>query len=294
MRITFLQKSFRLLKRSLCCSILIPSLLIANGIEDAKTYHSNSTLQWHVAMDAIDSVTWKGTESVLDVGCGDGKITALLAQKLSVGSVLGIDISQSMIDFASLHYPQIDYPNLNFQKLDAAGIFFENQFDRVVSFSTLHWVMDQEKALKAIYRALVPGGAACIQTYGTGLMNVTVIGDSLIHTKKWAQYFPSYTKQRVFFTDMEYHTLLESAGFQQVSVIGSWYDTPFADRHALINFAKPLLNFIRHLPAELQQEFAEEVVDKIISIAGVSDDGIIHYKTFNIQAFGIKCDSPSR
>lgn len=90
------------------------------------------------------------------------------------------------------------------------------------------------------------------------------------------------------FKDTEYQTLLECAGFQQVSVIGSWYDTPFANRQALINFAKPLMNFIRHLPPELQQEFTEEVVDKIISIAGVSDDGTIHYKTFNLQAFGVK------
>jgi trans-aconitate methyltransferase len=266
----------------------MPLALIANGIEDAKTYHSNSTLQWNVAMDTINSVAWKGNEQVLDIGCGDGKVTALLSQKLSEGSILGIDVSQSMIDFASLNYPHINYPNLNFQKLDAAEIFFENKFDRVVSFSTLHWVMDQEKALKAIHQALIPGGSVCIQTYGTGSMNVTVIADSLIHTKKWLQYFPCYSKQRVFFTDTEYRALLESAGFQQVSVIGSWHETLFANRQALVHFAKPLLNFIRHLSAELQQEFSEEVVDKIISIADVSDDGIIHYQTFNLQAFGVK------
>jgi len=266
----------------------MPLLLLGDGIEDAKIYHSNSELQWHVAMETIDLISWKVTEHVLDIGCGDGKITAFLTQKLPKGSVLGIDISQAMIDFASLNYSQSDYPNLNFQKLDASEILFENQFDRVVSFSTLHWVMDQEKALKAIYRALVPGGAVCIQTYGTGLMNVTVIGDSLIHSEKWAQYFPSYIKQRVFFTDKEYQVLLECAGFKQVSVIGSWSDTPFANRQALINFVKPLLNFIRHLPIKLQQEFIEEVVDKIISIAGITEDGIIHYKTFNIQAFGVK------
>jgi ubiquinone/menaquinone biosynthesis C-methylase UbiE len=288
MRIDFFQNFFRLLKWSLCCFILTPLLLIGNGIEDAKIYHSNSTLQWDVAMDTIDLISWQGNEHVLDIGCGDGKITAFLAQKLSEGSILGIDISQSMVDFASLHYPQTDYPNLNFQKLGAAEILFENQFDRVVSFSTLHWVMDQEKALKAIHRALIPGGAVCIHTYGTGLMNVTVIGDSLIHTEKWARYFPSYIKQRVFFTDQEYRALLECAGFQQVSVSGSWHDIPLANRQALINFAKPLLNFIRHLPIELQQEFVEEVADKIISITGVSDDGIIHYKTFNLQAFGVK------
>lgn len=271
-----------------CFSFMVMPLLIGSGIEDAKTYHNNSSLQWRVAIDTIDLIPWNGSEHILDIGCGDGKITALLAQKLSLGSVLGIDISQTMIDFASSHYLYNDHHNLSFQQLDAAEIMFENKFDRVVSFSTLHWVIDQEKVLKSIHRALISGGTACIQTYGTGLMNVTVISDSLIHTEKWASYFPSYVKQRIFFTDQEYAALLQSAGFQKVSVIGRWYDTPFANRQDLINFAKPLLDFIAHLPMELQQEFIEEVVDKIISIAGIADDGIIHYKTFNLQAFGVK------
>lgn len=288
MRVAYLGNFYRLLKQSLYCFVFTPLLLFGDGIEDAKTYHSHSTLQWRVAMDVIDSIAWEGTEHILDVGCGDGKITALLAQKIPGGSILGIDISQSMIDFASLHYPQSDYPNLIFQKLDAAEILIENRFDRAVSFSTLHWVMDQEKTLKSIHRALVPGGSISFHIYGKGLMNVTVMGDSLIHTEKWAPYFPLYVNQRVFFTDEEYQTLLERAGFQQVSVMGSWSDTSFADRQALLNFAKPLLNFICHLPVELQQEFTEDVIDKIISIAGVSDDGAIHYKTFNLRAFGVK------
>lgn len=288
MRVQFLDHSFRFVLGLLYTLLLMPLLLNAKGIEDASTYHSNSVLQWNIASRLIDTIEWKGNERVLDVGCGDGKITALLAQKLPEGSVVGIDISQSMIDFASHKYAEIEYPNLNFQKLDAAEITFENQFDVVTSFSALHWVMDQEKALKAIHQALNPGGAVYIQTYGAGVMNITVIADSLINTKKWSQYFPTYVKQRVFFTDTEYQDLLESAGFQQVSVTGSWHNTTFDDRQALIHFAKPLLNFIGHLSLELQQEFVEEVVDKVISIAGILDDGTIQYKTFSLHAFGVK------
>lgn len=288
MKVHFLDHSFRFIIGLLYTLLLMPLLLNAKGIEDASTYHGNSVLQWNIASRVIDTIEWKGNECVLDVGCGDGKITALLAQKLPEGSVVGIDISQSMIDFASHKYAEIEYPNLNFQKLDAAEITFENQFDVVTSFSALHWVMDQEKALKAIHQALNPGGAVYIQTYGAGVMNITMIADSLINTKKWSQYFPTYVKQRVFFTDTEYQDLLESAGFQQVSVTGSWHNTTFDDRQALIHFAKPLLNFIDHLSLELQQEFVEEVVDKVISIAGILDDGTIQYKTFSLHAFGVK------
>ncbi|MBA3957327.1 MAG: methyltransferase domain-containing protein [Parachlamydiaceae bacterium] len=276
------------MKSILALFTLLPILLFAKGIEDAKTYHANSELQWRVAMETIDLIPWKESDNILDIGCGDGKITAFLSKKAAKGSVLGVDISQAMIDFASSHYPQTDYANLTFQKKNTAEISFENQFDKIVSFSTLHWVLDQEKALKAIYRALAFGGKICIHTYGKGNMNVTDMGDSLIHTEKWIPYFPSYTKQRVFFTEQEYHSLLEQAGFLGVQTIGFWSNTSFANRQALIDFAKPILNFIRHLPQELQQEFVEEVVDRIISIAGPSNDGAIHYQTFNIQAIGTK------
>lgn len=268
--------------------IFFPISFFASGIEDAKTYHGNSKLQWNIAMETIDLIPWDGSEKVLDVGCGDGKITAFLSQKMPRGLILGVDISQSMIDFALAYYPQSDYCNLNFQRQNASEISFENQFTRVVSFSALHWVLDQEKALKAIHRALVPGGKICIQTYGKGSMNVTDIADFLVHTEKWKSYFPSYVKQRVFFTEEEYYVLLEKVGFREVQVIGSWSETFFSDRQALVDFIKPLLNFISHLSQDLQKEFIEEVVNNIVSIAGLIDEDVICYKTFNLQALGVK------
>ena len=261
---------------------------MGSGIEDAETYNNNSKLQWNIAIDTINSITWEGTEQVIDIGCGDGKITAFLAQKLSRGSIIGIDISQKMIDFALSNYPDKDLPNLSFQKLDALEIIFENRFDRVVSFSALHWVMDQEKVLQTIHKALKKGGMACIQIYAKGCMNITVIADSLIRTKKWASYFPSYIKQRVFFTNQEYEAIFKNAGFENISVIEKFYDTPFANKQDLFNFIKPLLNFISHLSIELQQEFIQEVVENIISIADISDDGVIHYQISSLQAIGFK------
>ncbi len=264
--------------------LILSSELCAKGIEDSTTYHSNSTLQWNAAMETIELVPLTGSEYVLDVGCGDGKITAFLANKLINGNIIGVDISERMINFASSHY---FHANLQFKQHDATELPFDNQFDCIVSFSTLHWVIDQQKALKAFYRALIPGGKVCIHTYGKGRMNVTCIADSLIHTEKWSAYFPSYTKQRAFFTEEEYYALLERAGFEQIKVFGSWSETLYPNRELFVAFARPLLIFINHLSPELQDEFVGEVVDKIILIAGQSDEGI-RYQTFNLRAIATK------
>ncbi len=73
---------------------LFPLLLFAKEIEDAKTYHVNSELQRNIATETIKLISWKKSEKVLDIGCRDGKITALISKKVPKGSVLGIDISQ--------------------------------------------------------------------------------------------------------------------------------------------------------------------------------------------------------
>ena len=264
------------------------SALQAVTIEDASGYYNNSRVQWDIAMKAIDLKPWKGSERVLDIGCGDGKITAYLAKKLVNGSILGIDLSEPMIDFATSLYPQTEYPNLSFQAKSATDCDFENQFDRVVSFSAMHWIMDQKKALEMVHRALAPGGAACLQVFGPSAMNLATIGNRLIHTEKWAPYFPSHADHRIFFTEEAYRTLLEEVGFDQITISSSCEDTPFSNRQDLLGFVTPVLNFIRHLPQDLQSEFAEEVVDQIIPLSGISDDKMIHFRTFSLHVVAIK------
>jgi len=100
--------------------IAVAAQIFSDGIKDAISYSKNSKLQWNIAMETIDLVQWAGSERVLDIGCGDGKITAQIASKLTRGAVLGVDISKAMIDFACSHYPQAHYPNLAFEKCKSA------------------------------------------------------------------------------------------------------------------------------------------------------------------------------
>jgi trans-aconitate 2-methyltransferase len=103
------------------------------------------------------------TERVLDISCGDGRITAEIARRLGSGSVLGIEPSTRMIDFAKAHFADHTYPNLAFAVGDATALPFRREFDLVVSFNALHWVRDQNAALRGIREALKPTGRAFLE-----------------------------------------------------------------------------------------------------------------------------------
>jgi trans-aconitate 2-methyltransferase len=124
---------------------------------NADQYSRGSTLQQRLARKMLMSVPLKGTEQILDVGCGDGKITAEIAAQVPQGSVLGFDLSRNMIDFASKNFTQ---PNLRFEVGDVCELPYREEFDLAVSFFTLHWVRAQEKALRSIRKALKENGQA--------------------------------------------------------------------------------------------------------------------------------------
>jgi len=120
---------------------------------DAQAYSRVSALQHWVAEKSLASLQLRGDEQVLDLGCGDGKITVEIAARVPGGAVLGLDASQAMIAFAERAFPPTEHPNLRFRVADAARLPFEGEFDLVVSFNCLHWVRDQAGVLRGIARA---------------------------------------------------------------------------------------------------------------------------------------------
>lgn len=71
----------------------------------SNNYQDHSNLQWSCAIESLKKISFNSTDKVLDVGCGDGKITAFIAKQISNGIVIGLDISKEMLVSASSHYP---------------------------------------------------------------------------------------------------------------------------------------------------------------------------------------------
>ena len=89
---------------------------------DAREYekHSQGQLKW--ARELIEKISLKGTENVLDLGCGDGKVTADISKIVSEGSIIGVDNSAEMIKLAKDRHSEAIYPNLSFQELSLIHI----------------------------------------------------------------------------------------------------------------------------------------------------------------------------
>jgi trans-aconitate 2-methyltransferase len=92
---------------------------------DPKLYSSNSSAQKNWGFELISKLHLNGNERFLDVGCGDGKLSAEVALSLPEGFVLGIDLYEEMITFAKNHYPPEKFSNLAFMQINANELNFE-------------------------------------------------------------------------------------------------------------------------------------------------------------------------
>ena len=145
---------------------------------NAEDYAKNSSAQLQWGQELISKLALQGHESVLDIGCGDGKISAQLALAVKNGKVLGIDLSEDMIRFASTQFPPAKYPNLSFQCMDAASIQLPDKFDIAFSSAALHWVKNHLAILHGVHTCLNVGGKILFQMGGRG--NVAVVETCMV------------------------------------------------------------------------------------------------------------------
>ena len=135
---------------------------------NASEYARISGLQQGMASEVLALLELQGSERVLDVGCGNGKVTAEIASRVPNGTVLGVDSSADMIASARHQFGPEVRPNLRFEVADARQLAFRHEFDLVVSFNALHWVPDQDRALRSIRSALTSTGRAQLRLVPAG------------------------------------------------------------------------------------------------------------------------------
>jgi trans-aconitate 2-methyltransferase len=181
---------------------------------NARDYEKNSQSQQNWARELIKKLSLQGNEDVLDIGCGDGKVTADIATLLPNGSVVGVDSSGSMIELATEKYPGHNQSNLSFQVMDVRSMSFENCFDVVFSNAALHWVKDHQPVLEGIHKSLRPGGRILLQMGGEGnAKGILSVLEELTSLPEWQAYFQNFEFLYGFYGTKEYMKLLEKSGF---------------------------------------------------------------------------------
>jgi len=128
---------------------------------DAEKYDSTKAPQVDAGRELIAMAKVRDTDSVLDVGCGTGKLTMELAHLASGGNVTGIDPSAEMLEKAKEVFSTTG--NVLLLTLPAQEMKFDGDFDLIFSNSALQWVKEQEQVMKLAYRALKNGGRIAVQ-----------------------------------------------------------------------------------------------------------------------------------
>jgi trans-aconitate 2-methyltransferase len=249
-------------------------------------YAKNSESQKNSADDFLKGTKLSGNESILDVGCGDGKITAALARKVPQGKVVGVDISSSMIGFALKSFSE--QKNLSFEVKDAAEITYQNQFDLVTSFTVMQWVLEQEKALQAFEKALKPGGKLWIQM-PTGLPSAMkqALNDTL-SKDEWKGYFVNFTAPWRFYQLEEYRPLLISAKFTPTRLEVTTKKERFPSRDVFQGFLSQWFPYLRALPAELKNKFLTDLLDRYVALLPPDEQGGVFFIVDRLEVEAIK------
>ena len=153
-----------------------------------QDYARNSRGQEVWARELLSLVDLRPDDVVLDVGCGDGRTTASIADSVPRGSVVGVDLSADMVAHASRQHGHPSNHNLRFQQADAAALTFVSEFSVVFSNATLHWVRDQHAAVRGIARALRPGGRFVAQMGGQGnCAELVATFEEVARTPRWRE-----------------------------------------------------------------------------------------------------------
>ncbi len=253
---------------------------------DAAAYARASSVQQQWARELIAKLSLHGHERVLDIGCGDGKVTAEIAATVGHGAVVGIDNSPGMIALAQATYPRARWANLSFQLADAAGLPFAEEFDVVFSNATLHWVLDHAPVLRGIRRSLRPGGVALFQMGGRGnAQDVTATVEQVCADPAWRPYFEGMPFPYGFYGPEEYRGWLKEAGLtaRRVELIPK--DMRHASRADFEGWYRMTgsLAYTQRLPESLRPAFITQVVAAYLEKYPPDAAGVVHIQMARLE-----------
>lgn len=251
---------------------------------DAEKYARSSSLQEAMANLVLAKLQLHGTERVLDIGCGDGKITAQIAKRLPVGSVLGVDPSKAMIEYASQYFCP-DHANLSFAVADARQLKFNAEFDQILSFNALHWIPDQDRALRSIYAALKPEGHAWLRMVTAGeRKSLEDVLDETRLSPRWQRYFQDFQHPYLRLTVQQYRDLAQASGFRVLDQTSEDHTWDFKTREAFVAFATAtFVVWTRQLPESEHPAFIKDVLDRYQSIAANNEHEANTFKFYQMN-----------
>jgi trans-aconitate methyltransferase len=275
-----------------------------NGMEkqhdwDAQKYSKNSELQFKAAMGALSRIEFKGDEKVLDIGCGDGRVTAEIAKRVPRGSVKGVDISGNQIEFAqnnyvvdNLSFDLLDISNIKYPFTTIGGGGFHNQYNLVTAFSSLSWVKEQQQAFTNIALLLAYKGKLRAGLAHEDSAYLRARFGMCTHDK-WKKFFVDYEIPYYPSNEEKVRKMLERAGLKEECIDGvagvRKIEVPhlFKNRKEFIDWMSAIPAQIDKIPQERHEEFFNDIIDEYLKSVPQEEDGSIKV---SISALAVRAE----
>ena len=227
----------------------------------------------------------------LDIGSGTGISTFELSRKIqNKGTIIGIDISPSMIEVAKRNASQQGFKDIEFRVGDAEQLdFTDSMFDLVICNMTLHYIPDKMRSLREMHRVLKPGGQVALHFNGGPCFQEIISVGSAVASRH--PEYPMFQDAIHEFRDSflgfdDAITLIESAGFGDHRTFGRQVRV-FVDPENVLNVGESWDLWKSGLPLDVRDAFRVELVD---AFTADSEERGFKFTYFTVVSVGIKSE----
>jgi trans-aconitate methyltransferase len=252
--------------------------------------HSGAQTDW--GLELVSRLALRGDERALDVGCGDGKITAALACRLPRGWVLGVDSSCEMIAFARAQHAAEAPGRIAFEPGDARHLRAPDGdlFDLVISNATLHWVDDHAAFLRSAAACLQPGGRLVVSCGGKGnAHDVFLALRATLRDSRWRGFFRRLEAPYFFYDTEDYKRWLAQAGFTDARIRLTDEKLEFAGSAGLAAWIRTTwMPYTQRVPADQREQFIGEVVARFEAAHPAQSSGKLPVRIVRLELSAVK------
>jgi trans-aconitate methyltransferase len=252
---------------------------------DAATYHRVSAPHVGWGQRVLERLPLRGDETVLDAGCGTGKLTAELLERLPGGRVIVVDFSANMLREAAAHLVPRFGDRVTFVQADLRELTLSTPVDAIFSTAAFHWILDHPALFRRLHAALVPGGRLVAQCGGgPNIERLRRRVAALMTEPRFAPVVPGWREPWEFADAATTAERLRQAGFVDV-------ETGIEPAPAIMSDADTYADYLRavvlhpHLSVLRDDDSRDALIARLVEMAAADEPAFsLDYWRLNLDA----------